>query len=241
MAKKDDSPPWVLVLPATVLSCVIAILASPSAVLGPDGRGVPRFQQLSAKLASSEQATSLAVEARDALQSSIAELSGNVLVLDAGVGSLVGAFSSSVSLSLAESRPFLLPTLRAAANSVPVHNMSVQNLTAISNASLDAVVASSALCRANLTLALPELKRALKSDAALIFAEPVMPLRPRWVRRLQTLASPLLELVTDGCRIDEDLAGLLAEDGWRVDAKQITLNGLSSLLGQTFLLGSARP
>mmetsp|Transcript_37358 Transcript_37358/g.111464 ORF Transcript_37358/g.111464 Transcript_37358/m.111464 type:complete len:151 (+) Transcript_37358:167-619(+) len=135
-----------------------------------------------------------------------------------------------------------LAAAAAAAGASPPLNLSTSNLSAVASESVDAVVSLSALCRANLTAALAEVRRVLKSNGRLVVFEPTLGLGSRSTRRLQVLASPLHEALTDGCRLDDDLAGLLEEGGWsRQSMARHSLAAARSWLTAPFVLGVWRP
>jgi len=64
--------------------------------------------------------------------------------------------------------------------------------------------------------ALREIRRVLKSDGRLLFAE--HGLAPdRSVRRWQHWLTPLWKHVAGGCHLDRDMSGLIAKAGFRID------------------------
>jgi len=241
MAKgdKDDAPPWALVLPLTVISCIIAILASPGSAQGPDGY-VPRFQSLTAEFALSRRGGPVETELKSALAPLLGQLKGRVLQVGAGTGALLDLYSSTKQVVAAEECPFLLKHLRSIDGTAEIMNMSVTNMSGIPNASIDAVVAVRTLCTANHTAALPEIKRVLKSGGKLVLLEPVIDLGDRAMRRLQMLASPAYEIVSQGCRIDDDLAGILASAGFVLDVSPLSLASASLPILRPHLLGTAQ-
>ncbi len=83
--------------------------------------------------------------------------------------------------------------------------------------SFDTVVMTWTLCSVDDPMAaLREIRRVLKSDGRLLFAE--HGLAPdRSVRRLQHWLTPLWKHVAGGCHLDRDMSGLIAKAGFRID------------------------
>lgn len=83
--------------------------------------------------------------------------------------------------------------------------------------SFDTVVMTWTLCSVDDPMAaLREIRRVLKSDGRLLFAE--HGLAPdRSVRRLQYWLTPLWKHVAGGCHLDRDMSGLIAKAGFRID------------------------
>ena len=150
MGKEDSSPSWALVLPLAMVSCIIAIVASPGSARGPDGY-VPRLQSFTSSLALSRRGGPVETELRSALSPLVAQLKGKVLQVGAGTGALLDLYKSAREVLAAEDCPFLLEHLRDSHKSgaAEILNMSVANMSAIPNASIDSLVAVRTLCTSN--------------------------------------------------------------------------------------------
>jgi len=185
---QDASPPWSRVLPLAMVVCVCAVLASPGSAIGPDGP-VLRFAAVTAKLAARDAGGAGEAEARSAVAPAVAALQGRVLVLGAGAyPSLLALPGLGANAVPVDERPLLMPALASAAleaGAAAPLNLSASNFSNLPDASVDALVSLGALCRANLTAALPELRRVLKAGSPLIVFEPTLSLSSTTTRRLQ--------------------------------------------------------
>jgi hypothetical protein len=157
----DDSLAWSRVIPMALIACVCAVLASPGSAIGPNGP-VPRFAAVTARLAARDAGGAAELEARAVISAAVSELKGKVLVLGASsytsVLSMPGLAAQAVPV---DERPLILPALAAASASAGASaplNLSVSNLSSVPDVSVDAVLSLSALCRANFSAALPEIR-----------------------------------------------------------------------------------
>lgn len=161
--------------------------------------------------------------ANEAKNERVRALRGAVLEIGAGDGDDLGAYGRDVSLTLLEPntrrRNRLRHRLAGIGRHATVINARAESMP-LPDASVDACVSSFVLCSVgDIEQALREIRRVLRPDGALIFAEHVAAEHGSWTHWLQRAANVVIRPF-DGCNATRDTESHVREAGFALDDLQ---------------------